>query len=140
MAKQNYIKRVIAVAGDTVEMRDGQLYINDEQLKRQKIVQSELDGIRIEVDGKPLEGDVFEETNGDAQYKIFLAGPPNDQGPTDFAKMTVPEHHCFVLGDNRNLSLDSRHFGPVPLATIKGRADYLYWPAKDWSRFGRIKN
>ena len=138
--RQNYIKRVIAVAGDTVEMRDGQLYINDEQLKRQKIVQSELDGIRIEVDGKPLEGDVFEETNGDAQYKIFLAGPPNDQGPTDFAKMTVPEHHCFVLGDNRNLSLDSRHFGPVPLATIKGRADYLYWPAKDWSRFGRIKN
>lgn len=138
--RQNYIKRVIAVAGDTVEMKDGQLFINDKQLQRQKVVQSELDGIRIEVGGEPLEGDVFEETNGDARYKIFLAGPPHDQGAADFEKMTVPGHHCFVLGDNRNLSYDSRNFGPVPLATVKGKADYLYWPAKEWSRFGRIKN
>lgn len=52
----------------------------------------------------------------------------------------IPENHCFVLGDNRINSYDSRHFGPIPLATVKGRADYLYWPAKDWSRFGRISN
>jgi len=138
--RQNYIKRVIAITGDTVEMKDGQLYVNDEQLQRQKLAQSTLDNIRIEVSGKPLEGDVFEETNGDAQYKIFLAGPPHNEVSTDFAKMTVPEYHCFVLGDNRYLSCDSRHFGPVPLATIKGRAEYLYYPAKDWSRFGRIKH
>jgi signal peptidase I len=138
--RQNYIKRVVAIAGDTVEIKDGLLTINDEQLQRQKLAQSTLDNIRLEVSGKPLEGDIFEETNGDAQYKIFLAGPPHSQTSTDFAKMTVPEHHCFVLGDNRNLSYDSRQFGPVPLATIKGRADYLYCPAKDWSRFGRIKN
>lgn len=138
--RQNYIKRVVAVAGDTVEIKDGQLYINDKQLQRQKVVQSALNGIRIEMNGKPLEGDIFEETNGDTQYKIFLAWPPHDQGVTDFEKKTVPEHHCFVLGDNRNLSYDSRNFGPVPLATVKGKADYLYWPAKDWSRFGRIKN
>lgn len=137
--RQNYIKRVIAIAGDTVEIKDGQLYINDEQLQRQKLAQSTLDNIRIEFNGEPLEGDVFEETNGDARYKIFLAGPPHNQSSTDFAKMTVPDHHCFVLGDNRNLSHDSRNFGPVPLATVIGRADYLYWPVQDWSRFGRIK-
>ena len=138
--RQNYIKRVVAIAGDTVEIKDGQLLINNQQLQREKIVQSELDDIKIEFDDKPLEGEVFEETNGDAQYKIFLAGPPHNKGPNDFSKITVPEHHCFVLGDNRNLSFDSRNFGPVPLATIKGKADYLYCPAKDWSRFGRIKN
>ncbi len=99
-----------------------------------------LDNIKVEVDGEPLEGEVFEEANGDSRYKIFLAGPPHNQSPTDFAKITVPEHHCFVLGDNRNFSYDSRQFGPVPLATVKGKAEYLYWPAKDWSRFGRIKN
>ena len=132
----NYIKRVVAIAGDTVEIKDGQLYVNDEKLERQMLPQSTLDNIRIKVKGEPLEGDVFEEINGDAKYKIFLA---EHKTPGDFAKVTVPEHHCFVLGDNRNLSRDSRHFGPIPLATIKGRADYLYWPAKDWSRFGRIK-
>ena len=138
--RENYIKRVVAIAGDTVEIKDGQILINDKQLQQQKVVQSELDDIKIEYDGKPLEGELFEEANGDARYKIFLAGPPHNQSSTDFAKMTVPEHHCFVLGDNRNLSFDSRNFGPVPLATIKGKADYLYWPAKDWSRFGRLKN
>jgi signal peptidase I len=136
----NYIKRVVAIAGDTVEIKDGQLYINDEKLQRQMLAQSTLDNIRIKVRGEPLEGDVFYETNGNAKYKIFLSGPPHNQASSDFAKITVPAHHCFVLGDNRNLSQDSRHFGPIPLATVKGRADYLYWPAKDWSRFGRIKN
>jgi len=132
----NYIKRVVAIAGDTVEIKDGQLYVNDQKLQRRMLPQSTLDNIRIKVIGEPLEGDVFEEINGDAKYKIFLA---EHKTPGDFAKITVPEHHCFVLGDNRNLSRDSRHFGPIPLVTIKGRADYLYWPAKDWSRFGRIK-
>jgi len=136
----NNIKRVVAIAGDTVEIKEGQLYINDEKLQRQMLAQSTLDNIRIEVRGEPLEGDVFEETNGNAKYKIFLAGPPHNQASSDFAKTTVPAHHCFVLGDNRNHSQDSRHFGPIPLATVKGRADYLYWPAKDWSRFGRISN
>ncbi|GAG25978.1 unnamed protein product, partial [marine sediment metagenome] len=135
----NYIKRVVAVAGETVEIRNGELYVNDQKLPREKLPQSTLDNIRITIKTnkiEPLEGDVFEETNGDAKYKIFLA---EHKMPGDFAKMTVPKHHCFVLGDNRNLSKDSRHFGPVLLATIKGRADYLYFPSKDWSRFGRIK-
>ena len=135
----NFLKRVVAIAGDTVEIKDGELYVNDEKLQRRKLPQSTLDNIRIKVKGELLQGEVFEEINGDARYKIFLTKPPHDKASPDFAKITVPDHHCFVLGDNRNLSRDSRHFGPVPLATIKGRADYLYWPAKDWSRFGRIR-
>jgi signal peptidase I len=137
--RQNYIKRVVAVAGEAVEIRNGELYVNDQKLPRQKFPESTLDNIRIKIKTdkvEPLEGDVFEETNGDAKYKIFLA---DHKPPGDFAKITVPKHHCFVLGDNRNLSRDSRHFGPVLLATVKGRADYLYFPAKDWSRFGRIR-
>ena len=141
--QQNYIKRIVAVAGETVEIKNSELYVNDQKLQRQKLPQSTLDNIRIQIRETPLDGDVYEETNGDAKYKIFLAGPPHERTPDDFAKMTVPKHHCFVLGDTRNLSKDllkdSRHFGPIPLATIKGRADYLYFPAKDWSRFGKIR-
>jgi signal peptidase I len=138
--RMNYIKRVVAIAGDTVEIIDGQLCINDEKLQRQMLAPSALDNIRIKVRGMPLEGDVFYETNGDAKYTIFIAKSPDEKAPPDFAKITVPDHHCFVLGDNRSLSHDSRHFGTIPLALIKGRAEYLYWPAKDWSRFGRMRN
>ncbi|MHC4196150.1 MAG: signal peptidase I [Planctomycetota bacterium] len=134
----NFIKRVVAIAGDTVEIKDNQVYVNDEKLQRHKLDRSTLDNIRVEIKGVPLEGDVYEEINGVAKYKIILAKPPHDKMSHDFEKTTVPKHHCFVLGDNRNNSYDSRHFGPVLLATIKGRADYLYCPAKDWSRFGKI--
>ena len=136
--EENFIKRVVGVAGDTVEIKDGRLYINDREIPRQTLAQSSLDNIRIEINREPLEGEIHCETNEDAQYKIFLAGAPHDQA-SDFAKITVPRHHCFVLGDNRNLSHDSRHFGPIPLATVRGRAEYLYWPVEGWSRFESLR-
>lgn len=135
----NYIKRIVAVAGDTVEMKDNHLYINGRELPQRKLPESTLDNIRITERGIQIKGEVFEETNGNAKYNIFLMGSIHDKELVDFKKITVPDHHCFVLGDNRNNSIDSRHFGPIPLAIIKGRADYIYWPAKDWSHFGKIK-
>ncbi len=135
----NYIKRVVALAGDTVEIRDGRLYINGQELPRRKLPASALKNIGIEVNGQRLEGEAFEETNGEARHRIFMARGPVDQTTDNFAKITVPEHHCFILGDNRNLSRDSRHFGPVHLGLIKGRADYIYFPSQDWSRFGKIQ-
>ena len=135
----NYIKRVVAIAGDTVEIKDGWLYVNDKKLKQQKLDKSILDKIRVNIEGQPLEGEIYEEINGNAEYKIFIAQAPHDKTTGDFAKITVPRHECFVLGDNRNLSRDSRHFGTIPLAIIIGRADYLYWPSKDWSRFGKLE-
>lgn len=134
----NWIKRVIAVAGDTIEIKDNQLHINDQQLERQKLPQSVLDNIRIKPQGRLLGGDVFYEINGGAKYKIFIDKSSDDQASNNFPKITVPANHCFVLGDNRNHSRDSRQVGPIPLSTVKGRADYLYCPAKDWSRFGKI--
>jgi signal peptidase I len=137
--RSNYIKRIVAVAGDTVEMKDNQLFINGRELSRRKLPESAPDNISVTVKGKQLKGQVFEEMNGDTKYNIFLSKTPQNQTAADFEKITVPEHYCFVLGDNRNDSIDSRQFGPIPLATIKGRADYIYWPAKDWSRFGKIE-
>jgi signal peptidase I len=135
-----YIKRVVAVAGDTVEIKDSELYVNDRKLQRRQLPDFNLDRIRVEILGELLKGDVYEEINGNAKYNTFLAQPPHNNTSADAAKITVRKHHCFVLGDNRNLSHDSRHFGPIPLATIIGRADFLYCPAKDWSRFGSLSS
>ncbi|MHC4557784.1 MAG: signal peptidase I [Planctomycetota bacterium] len=132
----NYIKRVVAIAGDTVEIKNNELYINDRKLPRHELDDSALDRIGVEIHGKLLKGNAYEEINSNAKYNIFLAEPAHSQVSRDFEKITVPRHHCFVLGDNRNNSYDSRHFGAIPLATIIGRADFLYWPAKDSSRFG----
>jgi len=138
---QNFIKRVVALPGDTVEFKNDQLIINGFPLTRQSVPESILSSIPAEVDGRLLIGDLFYETNGTTQYKINLQQPnPEQISPVNRDPITVPPHHCYVLGDNRNDSYDdSRHFGPVPLATIIGRADHLYFPVQNFSRFGKIE-
>jgi signal peptidase I len=133
--RTNYIKRIVALGGDTVEIRQGELYLNDEKLPRELV---SAQTTMVDASGKLIEGRIYREQNAGRSYKIFLASSDVQQ-TSDFAKITVPEDHCFVLGDNRSNSLDSRRFGPIPYATIRGRADYIYWPADTWSRFGRIR-
>ena len=129
----HYIKRIVALAGDTVHMRDGELYVNGRKLPRTVVARH---AAGVGVGERPTEGTVYIEENGGRSYRLFLANTPR---ASDFAEVTVPAHHCFVLGDNRYASLDSRHFGPIPYAVIEGRADYIYWPADTWSRFGRLR-
>ena len=91
------IKRVVAVAGDAVEVRQGQLWRN----------------------GTPQEPD--------------WAGEPMAYG---LGPLTVPPDHVLVLGDNRNASLDSHLWGPLPEQEVIGTAVWRYWPL---SRFGPIR-
>jgi len=141
-------KRVMAVAGDTVEMKDNQLFINGEKLIRKsmgKVIYPDF--IKDSNEKDKAEGEIFIEKNGKAEYEIFMANIYGshafpDQGYKemyDFPEIKVPEKYCFVMGDNRNLSKDSRIFGPIPLTSVTGRIEYLYWPAKNWSRFGQVK-
>ena len=113
-----YVKRVIAVAGDTVSINSNDLIINGRKLERQS-----------------LGNGVFREINNGARYRIFI-GDAKPQEPTP--QLTVPKYECFVMGDNRTASEDSRQFGPIPVAGITGRFDIRYWSAKGWSRIGRL--
>ena len=76
------------------------------------------------VDGRPL----------DEPYATFPVPSEVDRGP--FPPFQVPAGHYFVMGDVRNNSNDSRHFGPVPADDLIGRAYKIYWPL---SRAGPIE-
>jgi signal peptidase I len=76
-----------------------------------------------------LPGDVVRVEGGKVLInEVPLKEPYLMEAPTYEGEWVVPEGHVFVLGDNRNLSSDSRVWGFVPEADIVGRADFQYWP------------
>ncbi|MHC4750841.1 MAG: signal peptidase I [Planctomycetota bacterium] len=66
----NYIKRVVAIAGDTVEIKNSELYVNDRKLPRHELDDSALDRIGVEIHGKLLKGNAYKEINSNAKYNI----------------------------------------------------------------------
>ena len=94
-----YIKRVIGVGGDTVEIHDGLVYINGTALD---------------------EPYLYAEPEG---------GPPQEtSADSDQSRWVVPQGELFLMGDHRSNSADSRAHGTVPVADVVGRAWLRYWP------------
>lgn len=93
------IKRVIGLPGDTVELRDGLVYVN----------------------GSPLdEGYLYRGDDDQTE--------PTDPAYAGTASWQVPPGQLLVMGDHRQDSSDSRMFGPIPTANVVGRAVLRYWP------------
>lgn len=109
--QKDFIKRVIAVEGETIEEKDKIVYVN---------------------------GKVLNEPYAH-HYDRYLR--PGGHDPRDtFGPVTVPEDKVFVMGDNRDQSYDSRYWGFVDLNDIRGEAFIIYWSwdTNDWVRFNRI--
>lgn len=122
---ENQIKRIVALGGDTVEIKQGRLYINGQALKREQV-----EKMTLYIGRQQITGDIYWENNGDARYRIFVSSTESKltKHAPDFGPMTVPDYHCFVLGDNRDYTQDSRNYGTISIGAIRGKFQAIYWP------------
>lgn len=105
-ADTRLIKRVVAVEGDTVQLEENRLSINDEKAS-------------VEAKGSSL---FLENILG---HTRTIALNPLPSPAKSFNAVTVPKGHVLALGDNRNNSVDSRYYGFIPVEEIQGKANYV---------------
>ena len=98
--KISYIKRIIAVEGDHIQIQEGKVYLNGEELDEPYLAEGEV-------------------TTGGTFFDI-----------------TVPEGYVFVMGDNRDHSIDSRSFGCIPVKKIESKVLIRFWPL---DKFGTVE-
>jgi len=101
---KDYVKRVIALEGEKVEIKDKQVYINDNPI---------AENYKVHNDSQIYtKSDYF-------QYDDYIRD--------NFGPVVVPPGHCFAMGDNRDNSSDSRYWGFLPINYIKGRPWIIYF-------------
>ena len=123
--KTDYIKRIVGLPGDRIQVRDGVLAINGEPVKRERVA----DEVQYMPSGNVIRIPRFIETlpNGKRHYILESQG---DFGPADNTDVyIVPDGHFFAMGDNRDNSQDSRYpqVGFVPKKNLVGRAEFLFF-------------
>lgn len=123
----HYIKRVIGLPGDTVELKEKIIYINNQPQPATEVdaalKDSTIDDIHDERYGKDHMR-MFHEQLGDKKH-LMMIDLHNDYN-NHFGPITVPEGHIFVMGDNRDFSNDSRFWGFVPFENIAGKAEVIW--------------
>ena len=134
---RHFIKRVVAVGGDSVETKRGALYVNGVAVKDRPYTKRSPRHPGTRHDFPPFRAPhLLPDSDAFADYKLpsrqFRAKFP-DGNP-----FTVPEGHVFAMGDNRDRSSDSRTWGTIPVSQIRGQAFKIFWsydmlnPKKPW--------
>ncbi len=122
-----YIKRVIGVPGDTIEIRDKVLYINQKKIERDPVT-----GPAAEAILKPLESPEYTVANSEVYTEHLkpvdhtIIFNKDEYLGENHGPITVPAESLFVMGDNRDRSNDSRFWGFVPYKNVKGKAMVIW--------------
>lgn len=127
--KVDYVKRVVGLAGDRVQLREGILYLNGKPVPREP------------QDSAPLSSALkqYRETLPDGRTYMILETPQSTVEST--VEFNVPAGSFFVLGDNRGNSLDSRYkdFGYIPIANFIGTVRTIYWSTEPTRLLSRVQ-
>jgi signal peptidase I len=119
-----FVKRVIGLPGERIEVRNGEVMVN---------------GRRLALHGAGTPEGVDSEGDGSARWRVSWAAADPRLPDTD---LVVPAGEVFLMGDNRNLSEDSRAFGPVPLRDVVGKLRQVWFSTAEgkvrWSRMGAV--
>lgn len=110
----SYVKRVIGIPGDHLQVKNDQLYLND-----LPVPEPYLEPNKSQADSHPFTQD----------FSLW----------DTLGIETIPEGYYFVMGDNRPGSGDSRQFGLVPIASVQGKADLVYWPFNQMRRMAQYQ-
>jgi signal peptidase I len=120
---EGFVKRIVGLPGDTIEVRDGRVMLNGEPL-------------RVDYGGETF----ADKTDDELQLGIeFLDGAPHPvldaphRNGLEQVRITVPEGRYFMMGDNRDNSNDSRSWGTVRRIDLKGPVTMIYW---SWNNQG----
>jgi signal peptidase I len=124
-----YVKRLVGLPGDKIEMKLGELYLND------KIVPQRRSATPLINEGVWRSAEYLENLGG-IEHTIYRGQPENDN---NYGPVTVPADHYFMMGDNRDRSSDSRYWGFVTRDQLIGRMVYVYY-SWDTTAYHRMRD
>jgi signal peptidase I len=124
LPREAFVKRIIGLPGDRIAFRDGEVFVNGERVES-------ADSGEVFEDGHGRQFDIRDVTLGERRFRIL--DDPDIRSSPD-GERVVEAGRYFMLGDNRDHSKDSRDWGTVRLAEIRGPAFVLYW---SWDFNGR---
>jgi len=135
--KTDYIKRIIGLPGDRIQMREGRLWINEKLVKRERI----KDFVHFNYFGHFDHIKQYIETLPNGRVHRIVERSDGD-GLDDTGVFTVPKGHFFAMGDNRDNSADSRIVGGgvgfVPYENLVGRAEVLFFSTDGTARWWEV--
>ncbi|MGH8145704.1 MAG: signal peptidase I [Rhodanobacteraceae bacterium] len=148
--KEDYIKRIIGLPGDTITVKGEQVYIDGKPMPQTLIGPYHgTDKVSIRMEENPNMSPVtlHAEDLGIVKHKILQFAyiePDPCSGGTRLAgggcRWVVPKGHYFAMGDNRDDSADSRFWGFVPEQNLAGKAFLIWFSLADWHRIGTVLN